>query len=476
MYLSQHDANVIYAAFNHHKYGDFKPYIFKSSDKGKTWNNISNNIDKRGSVYSIEEDHIDKNLIFCGTEFGVYFSPNGGDRWKKIEKGLPTVAVRDIAIQQRENDLVLGTFGRGFYILDDYSSFRTIENSKPTQTAIIYPIREALMWEKSLPLGLPGKAFQGDNFFTAENLGPEALITYFYNDDYKSLKEKRQEKEKKLIEDAKDAVYPNYNALKTEVDEIAPKLVFTIKDASGRVVKKVIKKPKAGLQRFKWDLRYEQQIPINLNKPSFYNPFSGKRESTLVSPGVYTVELHILDTEMKLLVEPITFSVKALNNTIMPAEDKAAKVAFQRVVNILDADIRISQSKIKEMTNKIKHIKEAVKLSEQPIAKLNSSVLNIESKLKEIKVLLNGDPLKNRLDIGQLRSPADRVGSILYEQKYSTAAPTITHVNSLAIAKKEYSPIQQKVDTLYENDIKELEQLLKKVGAPYTPGRLLNKQ
>ena len=179
---------------------------------------------------------------------------------------------------------------------------------------------------------------------------------------------------------------------------------------------------------------------------------------------------------MKLLVEPVTFSVKALNNTIMPAEDKAAKVAFQREVNTLNADIQISQSKITEMTNKIKHIKEAVKLSEQPIEKLNSAVLNIESKLKEIKVLLNGDPVKNKLDIGQLRSPSDRVGSILYEQKYSTAAPTITHVNSLAIAKKEFSPIQQKVDALYENDIKELEQLLKKVGAPYTPGRLLNKQ
>jgi len=476
VYLSQHDVNVIYAAFNHHKYGDFKPYLFKSSDKGKTWKNISNNLDKRGSVYSIEEDHLDNNLIFCGTEFGVYFSPNGGDRWKKIKKGLPTVAIRDIAIQQRENDLVLGTFGRGFYILDDYSSLRTIENNKLTQTATIYPIREALMWEKSLPLGLPGKAFQGDNFFTAENLGPEALITYFYNDDYKSLKEKRQEKEKKLIENAKDAVYPDYNALKAEGDEIAPRLVFTIKNATGKVVKKVIKKPEAGLQRFKWDLRYEQQIPINLNKSSFYNPFSDKRESTLVSPGVYTIELHLLDTEMKLLVKPVTFSVKALNNTIMPAEDKVAKVAFQREVNTLDADIRISQNKVNEMTNKIKHIKEAIKLSEQPIEKLNSAVLNIESKLKEIKVLLNGDPVKNRLDIGQLRSPADRVGSILYEQKYSTATPTITHVNSLAIAKKEFSPIQQKVDALYENDIKELEQLLKKVGAPYTPGRLLNKQ
>jgi len=289
-----------------------------SSDKGKTWTKISNNLPERGSVYSIEEDHIDKDLIFCGTEFGVYFSPNNGKRWKELGNDLPTIAVRDIAIQKRENDLVLGTFGRGFYILDDYSSLRQIENVLPTETAIIYPTRNALMWEKSLPLGLPGKAFQGDNFYAAENLGPEVMITYFYNETYKSLKEKRLEKEKKLIENLKDTPYPNYDDLKAEADEIEPKLVFTIKDESGKVVRKVIKKPAIGLQRLKWDLRYEFQKPIDFDKPDFYNPFEEKREGTLVNPGTYTIEMHLLDDSMKLLVEPQSFNVVALNNTTMP--------------------------------------------------------------------------------------------------------------------------------------------------------------
>ena len=197
VYLSKHDVNVMYAAFNHHKYGDFKPYIFMSSDKGKTWKSISSNLPK-GSIYAIEEDHINKNLIFCGTEYGAFFSPNNGQRWKELSAALPTIAVRDIAIQERENDLVLGTFGRGFYVLDDYSALRSIENKDVTETAIIYPIREALSWEKSMPLGLPGKAFQGDNFFTAPNLGPEAMITYYYNDSYKTLKEKRTELENEI--------------------------------------------------------------------------------------------------------------------------------------------------------------------------------------------------------------------------------------------------------------------------------------
>ena len=138
VYLSQHDINVMYVAFNHHKYGDFKPYIFRSDDRGNTWKSISNNLPERGSVYSIEEDHIDSNLIFCGTEFGVFFSPNSGGRWKELSNGLPTIAVRDIAIQQRENDLVLGTFGRGFYVMDDYSVLREIENNQVADKPKLY--------------------------------------------------------------------------------------------------------------------------------------------------------------------------------------------------------------------------------------------------------------------------------------------------------------------------------------------------
>lgn len=368
VYLSQHDANVIYAAFNHHKYGDFKPYIFRSGDKGRSWVKVSNNLPVRGSVYSIEEDHIDRDLIFCGTEFGVYFSPDSGGRWKELSKGLPTIAVRDIAIQRRENDLVLGTFGRGFYILDDYSSLRRIENSYPNESAIIYSTRDALMWEKSLPLGLPGKAFQGDNFFTAENLGPEAMITYFYNKDHKSLKEKRQDKEKKQIKDGKDSPYPSYDALKAEEDENEPQLVFTIKDASGKVVRKVLQKPSFGLQRFKWDLRYEFKSAVSFSEPSFYNPFSEKREGTLVTPGNYTVEMHLLTgSALELLVPAQRFKVKALNNATMPAQDREAKVAFQRDLNALRARLNISDSKIGEMNTKVKYIKEAIKLVEEPI-------------------------------------------------------------------------------------------------------------
>ncbi len=472
VFLSKHDVNVMYVAFNHHKYGDFKPYIFKSADKGKSWTSISSNLPERGSVYAIEEDHKNSNLIFCGTEFGVFFSPNKGANWKQLKTGLPTILVRDIAIQERENDLVLGTFGRGFYVLDDYSALRTVKNAEPTATGIIYPIREALTWEQSLPLGLPGKAFQGDNFFTAPNLGPEAMITYYYNDDYKSLKEKRSKTEKELIKDKKDVSYPNYNQYKAEKDEKAAELIFTIKDASGNVVKKEYKKPAKGMQRFNWDLRYTLQNPIDLSKSSFYNPWETIDEGTLAQPGVYTVEMQLYaNGTVTNLANPVSFNVKALDNTVLPAKDRAAKVAFQKEVAQLEAAFGNTQNMLSEMNQKLTYIKAAIVRSEQAFEAYANSVLAIENKLKAISIALYGDPIKSKLDLDQPQSPANRIGIISYEQKYTTSTPTKTHQDSYAIAKTEIEAIKKQVETIYNTDIKQLEDKLVKSGMPYTPGR-----
>ncbi len=477
IYLSQHDANVIYAAFNHHKYGDFKPYIFKSTNKGVSWTNISNNLPDRGSVYAIEEDHVKSDLIFCGTEFGVFFSPNGGERWKKLGAGLPTIAVRDIAIQQRENDLVLGTFGRGFYVMDDYSALRTIENSAPTALATIYPIRDALMWEESVPLGLPGKSFQGDNYYTADNLGPVAMITYNYNDDYKSMKDIRKKSEQAAIKKGGDATYPTYDELRAEQDEVNDQLLFTIKDRTGQVVKKIFKKPSSGLQRFSWNLRYNSKNEISFRKPSFYNPFAGSNDGTLVAPGKYTVEMSIVkDGAIEQIHEPVTFSVSPLNNTVLPAVNKAAKVAFQKEVQILVADIRAAAQMMSEMNNKIKHMKEAIKKAEAPMEELISPLQALERKMKDVNLTMNGDRLKRRLDIDQPPTPRQRMGAINYEQKNSTSAPTKTHMDSYQIAKKEFTPIQEAIKQLYTVDITKMEELLKSAGAPYTPGRVLEEE
>ena len=474
VYTSQHDENVIYAVFNHHKYGDFRPYVFMTRDKGYNWTSISSNLPSRGSVYSIEEDHLDPGLIFCGTEFGAFFSPNNGGNWKELSKGLPTIAVRDIAIQRQMNDLVLGTFGRGFYVLDDYSILRDIENKELTQKAMILPTRDAIMWEKSSPLGLPGKAFQGDNFYTADNLDPVAMISYYYDENYKSIRDKRREKEKKLIKDKEDVYYPNYDALKAEMDEDEAKLLFTVKNSEGLVVKKVLKKPSKGFDRFHWDLRYEVTNPINLSSSSFYNPFAGVSEGTLVEPGTYTVQMdYFVDGESTTLVEPKEFTVSLLDNTVLPAEDREAKVRFQRDVSMLQGEISSYSRILSEIGDKVKYFEVAVLRLEKPILELSSDMKQVKDDLRDINTLFYGDNVKRRLDMQEVPTPSSRVGIIANEQKYSTAAPTGTHINSLKIAKEEFVPIKSKVNLLVEK-VKSLEDKMKALGASYTPGRYDN--
>ncbi|MDW8302863.1 MAG: glycosyl hydrolase, partial [Bacteroidia bacterium] len=164
---SQHDENVVYAAFDNHKNGDFKPYLLKSTDKGKTWTSIVGNLPERGSVYCIAEDHINKDLLFVGTEFGVFVTLNGGKQWIQMKNGLPTIAVRDIAIQKRENDLVLATFGRGFYILDDYSPLRTLSEELLNKEAHLFTVKNALLYVPARPLMLKEKGFLGESYYTA---------------------------------------------------------------------------------------------------------------------------------------------------------------------------------------------------------------------------------------------------------------------------------------------------------------------
>ena len=126
---------------------------------------------------------------------------------------------------------------------------------------------------------------------------------------------------------------------------------------------------------------------------------------------------------------------------------------------------------MEETNSKLKYIKSAIKRSELPFEALSKEVLDIENKLKDIKVSLYGDPIKSKLDIRQPQSPAARIGKINNEQKYSSSTPTQTHKDSYVIAKAEITGVKQRVVAIYNIDVKQLEEKLVKSGAPYTPGR-----
>ena len=173
---SQHDPNTVYACFDNHQNGDFKPYVLRSTDRGKNWTNIGGDLPERGSAYTVAVDHVAADLLFVGTEFGLFASRDGGQHWQPLKSGMPTIAVRDLEIQRRENDLVVGTFGRSIYILDDYSHSATRRSRSRSQPR---SCRSRKLSFTSRPRLWPGrKGLPGASFFTAPNPPFGATFTY----------------------------------------------------------------------------------------------------------------------------------------------------------------------------------------------------------------------------------------------------------------------------------------------------------
>ena len=468
---SRYDENIVFACFNNHKKGDFKPYVFKSIDKGKTWKSITANLPERGSTYAIAQDHVDPNLLFVGTEFGLFVSNNGGQSWLQMKSGLPTIAVRDIAIQRRENDLVLGTFGRGFYVLDDYSALRSTRETQLDGEGYLFSVRDPLLYEPSYPMGLPGQAFQGDSYYRGENLPPVALFTYYLKEEITSLKAQRQTMEKAQLEKGEDTHYPSYEALAAERSEKEPQLLFTVSNAAGKVVRKITSAPQKGIQRIQWDMRYADPDPINLSSSSFYNPWSDSDKGILVAPGKYFVSLaKIVQGETIALGTPIAFTIKALENRSLPATDRMFLDEFNRKVLRLSGAIGACGQTLQEVISQLRYIDAALLKSE--VAQSHPAVLlseNIATKVREISIELNGDRIASTLDMDRPPSVGGRVGMLVYMLFSSTSAPTQTNIESYAIAEEEFEPVLNQIRKLVSEDLKSLQAQLLLVGAPYTP-------
>ncbi|HJW28656.1 MAG TPA: hypothetical protein VJ508_05320, partial [Saprospiraceae bacterium] len=466
---SSHDENVVYACFNHHKYGNFKPYLFVSKDKGMTWTSISSNLPERGSVYSIAEDHVDPNLLFVGTEFGCYFTNSAGKSWKKLSNGLPTVAIRDIAIQRRENDLVLASFGRGFYILDDYSSLRNVSESNIAKDAMIMPVRDALAFEYRYPLGLPKQAFQGNGYYQGENLGHDALIDFYIKDKITSAKDDRKKEDDRLEKAGKDNAYPSYEEMAKERDEEKVMRYLLIKDAAGTLIRRYpIGGDKTGLQRIAWDLRSMDKEPAGAGEGGFYNPFNPPNEGPLVAPGTYSAALVVWqDGAYHDIGNAVSFKVKNLNVQSMPVKDPAAVVAFKKKAEELGRVQGATASAIGDALGELGQMRNAISKLESTDASWLNEVKRIETDLKNLDRQLNGDPIKAQLDMDPTPSISDRLGRMVGEDKYSSSDPTGTHMTDLQIVDEELKPIVSKLKDILEKDLPALRARLQKAGAVY---------
>ena len=469
---SLHDDDRVYAAFNNHKSGDFKPYIHRSDDRGQTWTAIHGNLPERGSIYSLAEDHVNPDLLFAGTEFGVFFTVDGGDHWVQLKGGIPTVAIRDIALQRRENDLVLASFGRGFYILDDYSPLRSIAQAAE-QDATLFPVKQAWMYMESFPLGLRGNAHQGEGFYAAPNPAFGATFTYHLKEGLETRKERRQKAEKETEEEGGSVQYPSWDDLRAEDTEEAPSIVLHVHDAEGNLVRRLNGPASAGTHRVTWDLRYPSPSPVSLEPFDWHNPFQDPPRGPMAVPGTYRVTLaKRVDGKLTALGEPQSFDTVALGTATLGTDDRQALLDFQNKTARLQRAVQASFSALQETRGRLAQILVAVDSTPGEAEDLAQAARSISRQLDDLETELVGDSTVAQRSEPTPPSIMSRVGRVVNGHWTATSAPTQSHMNNYTYAADAFEPWLKTFQGVLENDLRQLEERLEQVQAPWTPGRV----
>ena len=298
------EAGTAYMAVERHKMDDFAPYVFKTTDFGKSWTKLVNGLPANDYVHAVRVDPSRAGLLFAGTEQGVYISWDDGGHWQPMQINLPMVPVNDLVVKKNDhsNDLVVATHGRSFWVLDDITPLENYQDSVPQQEAHLFP-----------PAAASHTVFRGSFFRAQGNVGKNppagAVIDYWLKT---SLKKTDKDKKEAASSGGAEAKPKSDEAGKAEGEkkEEAPKITLEILDSSGKVIRKFPKKEEpageeesffgrsrggeelpadAGLNRFVWDLRYE-----GATKVPHAPLWGGNTDGPTALPGTYQVRLTVL--------------------------------------------------------------------------------------------------------------------------------------------------------------------------------------
>lgn len=469
---SQHNESVVYAAFNNLRQGDYKPYVLKSSDKGKTWTSIAGTLPEKGSVYCIAEDYKNPDLLFCGTEFGFYFTLNGGKSWIKFMSGMPaSISIRDIAIQKEANDLVVATFGRGFYVMDNYSLLQNIKETD-LKTNSIFPINDGLVFIESQPYGHKGKSFQGEAFYTAKNPPIGAVINFNLNEEFKLLKDRRKDAEKEKIKNKESVYYPSADSIRLEDTEEAPLLFMVITDEEGNSVKKIKLNFKKGMQQVVWDGRHELTSPVSFATPDTENPYYEADKGAAAIPGKYTAQIIKVN---KGMVESVTdktpFVLKTLNAGTLPIKEQAKQNALNKEMAEFRRVVLGASDYINHLKNRIKYLKAGIAQANVTALPLLKDISEFEKQTNDLEIKLNGDNSLAKREFETAPGFVSDLENVIY---YSWAQS----YGSTGDMETKYTELKGIFSTYYSK-IKELKQLTEQIELkaegykmPATYGRL----
>jgi len=464
---SRHDADRVYVAFSAMKDGDFKPYLMRSDDRGRSWTSIAGDLPDRNIIWSFQEDHVKETLLFAGCEFGCFVTLDGGAKWHKLAAGIPNIAVRDMDIHRGENDLVLGTFGRSFYVLDDYSPLRDISDERlETEDAFFFPVKDALSYVPRSRLGgRSGKGSQGASFYMAKNPPFGATFTWYLKDGLKTSKDARKKAEKDARKNDEVPAYPTVETIRAESREIAPQMFLTIRDDAGETVRRISASKGAGVHRKTWNLRHVSRTPV---------PASGDGgDGPMCLPGTYTVTLEkVVDGAVWGLTSPEPFRVVPLGMATLAATDQEAAFAFRQRVARLQRAVRGASSVLGDAESRVDRCRQAILLTPKADPNLLATAEAMMTRIEDLKLEMSGDSAAGRLQEPSGPSISSRISSIVGNQWQTSHAPTQTEKDQYRYAGEAFEPVLAELRRLVETDLPALVEKLAAAGAGHLPGQL----
>lgn len=471
------DADTAYVCLDNHKFGDFKPFLMKTTDRGGSWRSIAGDLPNRHLVWRLVQDHIKPTLLFAATEFGIFFTVDGGTKWVELSGGVPTISFRDLVIQRRENDLVGASFGRGFYVLDDYTPLREISDEVLAREATLFPVRTTPWYIQRNPLGQPGQASQGSAYYIADNPPFGAVFTYHLGQDYESLEDQRRETEKKLEKEWKDTAYVGYDALERERRQPEPAILLTVRDAGGEVVRTIEGPPKAGFHRVAWDLTYPTTKAIHATSSDERGGFDQDRDPNSgfrAPPGTYSVSLSKrIDGRVTDLAGPIDFEVVQVFEGVLEGTSPIDTAVFMRQVAELQRGVSAASHAAGLAFDRIDNLEKALARSQTEPGGLDSELEALKQRLYELDEALSGN--RSRSSMGEPRVPTvtGRMRVASMTDGRSDYGPTAAHRLAFETATREFLEIAAGLRMLIDVDLPALEAKMEAAGVPWTPGRPL---
>jgi photosystem II stability/assembly factor-like uncharacterized protein len=442
---------TVFATFDGHRSNDFKPYVLKSADYGKTWTSITANLPASGSAYVIRQHPRNGSLLFVGTEFGLFVSIDGGGSWTALRNNLPTVAVHDAIVHPRENDLVIGTHGRGIWILDDITPLEKLTPAALASDALLFPVKPALLFNQADPYGggPRGVGDQGDRLFAAPNPPQGATISYYFKQDLP------RDRDAKLV----------------------------VEDGSGATVRELEISKKAGLHRAVWDLRLPPPYtpPANSGRggqAGGEGGFFGAPRGPFVLPGQYKARLvgasagssqgqTALEVPIVVKPDPLIVMTDADYRKLYDARVDASRLQARVQAAVRSAD---------QLKAQVDEAKRAIASASAPAA-LSSEATAIGRELDDILTKLRGAGGRGSGDgdgtEGRTAPIQQRVNSVANEIGNVTSLPTQTQRDVLAAARTDLDGQLERLNRLISTRVPAFNKSLDDANVPWTMGRVV---